>query len=79
MKRHPLTTSAPISPCREASSQSPDRNNRPSPRRTRSVATAINGSMVQDFADAKQLGQDMQLVKTGRELRQEGLVPDPIQ
>lgn len=64
-----------------ARSYSPDRDSdrKPIPQTTRSVASAANGSMVQDFEDAKRLGQDMQRVKTGQELRQEGLVSDPIQ
>ena len=56
-----------------------DPDNRPSAGRTRSVDHAMNGSMVQDFADAQRLGQYMSKVKTSRELRDEGLVPDPIQ
>lgn len=46
---------------------------------TRSVADADNGSMVQDFADLQRLGAEMERVKTGSELKEEGLVSDPIQ
>ncbi len=56
-----------------------DPSTRPNPGRTRSIAQADNGSMVQDFADAQRLGEDMRRVKTNDELRKEGLVPDPIQ
>jgi len=49
------------------------------PVRTRSLETAKNGSMVQDFADMKRLGEDMKRVKTEQELEEEGYVSDPIQ
>jgi hypothetical protein len=35
--------------------------------------------MVQDFADMKRLGQDMNRMKTEQQLNDEGLVNDPIQ
>lgn len=58
----------------------PDEDSRPSgPIETRSVEEAMNGSMVQDFDDLKRLGRDMERVKTGSELSEEGLVSDPIQ
>ncbi|MDG0791994.1 hypothetical protein OMP38_14850 [Cohnella ginsengisoli] len=57
-----------------------DEDSRPSgPIETRSVEEAMNGSMVQDFDDLKRLGRDMERVKTGSELSEEGLVSDPIQ
>lgn len=56
-----------------------DKDRKPIPQPTRSVATASNGSMVQDFEDAKRLGADMQRVKTEQQLKQEGFVSDPIQ
>lgn len=56
-----------------------DPGTRPIPGRLRTIAQAVNGSMVQDFADAQRLGEDMQRVQTNDELRKEGLVPDPIQ
>ncbi|TJY42131.1 hypothetical protein E5161_08960 [Cohnella pontilimi] len=46
---------------------------------TRSVASAENGRMVQDFDDMRALGKDMQRVKTGQQLQEQGLLPDPIQ
>jgi hypothetical protein len=46
---------------------------------TKSVETAMNGSMVQDFADMKRLGRDMKRMKTEQQLNEEGLVNDPIQ
>jgi hypothetical protein len=60
---------------------SPDRGDRrPSaPIPSRSVETAKNGSMVQDFADMKRLGRDMDRMKTEQQLQDEGLVNDPIQ
>ncbi|MDI4647578.1 hypothetical protein [Cohnella hashimotonis] len=58
----------------------PDEDSRPSgPIETRPVEEAMNGSMVQDFDDLKRLGRDMERVKTGSELSEEGLVSDPIQ
>jgi hypothetical protein len=62
-------------------SYSPDRDKdrRATPMATRSVANANNGSMVQDFEDMKALGKDMERVKTGQQLKEEGLLPDPIQ
>lgn len=50
-----------------------------SPIASRPVETARNGSMVQDFADLKRLGRDMERMKTGQQLNDEGLVDDPIQ
>ena len=59
---------------------SPESDERPSgPLPTRPVQDAENGSMVQDFADLKRLGHEMERIKTGAELRREGLVPDPQQ
>jgi len=60
---------------------SPDRGDRrPSgPSRPRSLESARNGSMVQDFSDLQRLGKDMARMKTGRQLGKEGLVDDPIQ
>jgi hypothetical protein len=62
-------------------SYSPDRGDRrPSaPILSRPIETAENGSMVQDFADMKRLGQDMIRMKTEQQLNDEGLVNDPIQ
>jgi hypothetical protein len=62
-------------------SYSPDRDQdrKATPMTTRSVATANNGSMVQDFEDMKALGLDMERVKTGPQLKAEGLLSDPIQ
>ncbi|CAI6080412.1 hypothetical protein [Cohnella sp. JJ-181] len=58
----------------------PDADSKPSgPIPTRQVEDAMNGSMVQDFEDLKRLGRDMERVKTGSELSDEGLVSDPIQ
>jgi len=50
-----------------------------SPIRTKPLDSAMNGSMVQDFADMKRLARDMDRMKTGQELNEEGLVDDPIQ
>lgn len=59
---------------------SPESDERPSgPLPTRPVQDAENGSMVQDFADLQRLGHEMERIKTGAELRREGLVPDPQQ
>jgi len=60
---------------------SPDRGDRrPSfPMPSRTVETARNGSMVQDFADMQRLGYDMERMKTEQQLNDEGLVNDPIQ
>jgi len=65
----------------ESQTYSPERGDRsPSaPIPTRSVKTAKNGSMVQDFADMQRLGQDMERMKTEQQLNEEGLVNDPIQ
>ncbi|QTH40241.1 hypothetical protein J4772_21895 [Cohnella sp. LGH] len=49
------------------------------PIRKRSLETAENGSMVQDFDDMKRLGEDMKRMKTEQELEEEGYVNDPIQ
>ncbi|SEB89837.1 hypothetical protein [Paenibacillus sp. GP183] len=39
----------------------------------------MNGSMAPDMDEIKQLGKDMEDMKTGQELKDEGLVSDPIQ
>ncbi|MFD2334043.1 hypothetical protein ACFSR7_32720 [Cohnella sp. GCM10020058] len=65
---------------RQSVAYRPDEDSRPSgPIETRPVEEAMNGSMVQDFDDLKRLGRDMERVKTGSELSEEGLVSDPIQ
>ncbi|WP_239618489.1 hypothetical protein [Cohnella mopanensis] len=60
---------------------SPDRGDRqPSaPIRSRSIQSALNGSMVQDLSDMKRLGKDMERMKTEQQLNEDGLVNDPIQ
>lgn len=66
---------------REAVPYSPERGDgkvsAPMPAKT--VETAHNGSMVQDFNDMLRLGKDMNRIKTGQQLKDEGLVSDPIQ
>lgn len=58
----------------------PDADRHPSgPMPTRPVSEAENGSMVQDMSDLKRLGEEMERVKTGAQLRKEGLVSDPAQ
>ncbi|MFC3800333.1 hypothetical protein [Cohnella sp. GCM10012308] len=65
---------------RESVAYRPEEDSEPSgPIETRPVEEAMNGSMVQDFDDLKRLGRDMERVKTGSELSEEGLVSDPIQ
>jgi uncharacterized protein YaaQ len=56
-----------------------DKDSKPIHMPTRSVASASNGSMVQDFEDMQALGRDMKRVKTGQQLKKQGLVSDPIQ
>ncbi len=65
----------------ESQAYSPDRGDRrPSaPIASRPVETAKNGSMVQDFADLQRLGYDMERMKTEQQLKDEGLINDPIQ
>ena len=43
------------------------------------VKAANNSSMAQDFDEIKRLGKEMNVAKTGSELRQENLSSDPIQ
>jgi len=58
----------------------PDADRHPSgPMPTRPVTEAENGSMVQDMSDLKRLGEEMERVKTGAQLRKEGLLSDPAQ
>lgn len=45
----------------------------------KTVEQALNGSMVQDIQDAVKHGKLMRGIKTNRELRDDGLIPDPIQ
>jgi len=42
-------------------------------------AEAENGSMAPDLKEMKQLGKDMEQMKTNQTLQREGLVPDPAQ
>lgn len=70
----------PDRPASRGADYEPDADRKPSgPMPTRPVEEARNGSMVQDLDDLKRLGADMERVKTGRELKEEGLVPDPAQ
>jgi hypothetical protein len=39
----------------------------------------MNGSMAPNMDEIKQLGKDMESMKTGQELKDEGLVSDPVQ
>lgn len=39
----------------------------------------INGSMAQDEQEMKQLGKEMEHMKTNAEVKQDGMVPDPMQ
>jgi hypothetical protein len=39
----------------------------------------MNGSMAPDMDEMKQLGKDMEDMKTDQELKDEGLVSDPVQ
>jgi hypothetical protein len=50
-----------------------------SKRSDRNVEDVVNGSMAPDMDEMKQLGKDMNDMKTNQTLKQEGLVPDPIQ
>jgi hypothetical protein len=78
-----MIITGPAAKIKESLSQvySPDRGDRrPSaPIPSRPIETAKNGSMVQDFADMRRLGQDMDRMKTEQQLNDEGLVNDPIQ
>lgn len=60
---------------------SPDHGDRqPSPPvLSRTVESAKNGSMVQDFADMKRLGHDMKRMSNEQQLEEQGLVNDPSQ
>ena len=43
------------------------------------IDEVMNGSMAPNMEEIKRLGKDMEKVKTEKELKEEGLVPDPIQ
>jgi hypothetical protein len=43
------------------------------------LSKVMNGSMAPNMDEIKQLGKDMEGMKTGKDLKDEGLVPDPIQ
>lgn len=60
---------------------SPDRGDRrPSgPTAPKPIEIAKNGSMVQDFEDMERMGRDLSRLKTGQQLKEEGLIDDPIQ
>ncbi|MVO98485.1 MULTISPECIES: hypothetical protein [Paenibacillus] len=45
----------------------------------RDINEVMNGSMAGDMAEIKQLGKDMEAMKTNEDLTEEGLLPDPIQ
>jgi len=40
---------------------------------------AVNGAMAPGEQDLVRLGKEMKAMKTNTELKQEGLIPDPIQ
>jgi hypothetical protein len=65
----------------ESQAYSPDRGDRrPSgPIQSRPIETANNGSMVENFTDMKRLGREMLRMKTEQQLKEVGLVNDPIQ
>lgn len=43
------------------------------------IEQVMNGSMAPDLEEVKRLGKDMEEVKTEGQLKEEGLLPDPIQ
>jgi hypothetical protein len=43
------------------------------------IGEVMNGSMAPDLNEIKRLGKDMKGMKTEKELKEEGLVSDPIQ
>jgi glycerol-3-phosphate cytidylyltransferase-like family protein len=43
------------------------------------IDEVMNGSMAPTLDEMKQLGKDMEGMKTGTDLKEEGLVTDPIQ
>ncbi|WP_230202396.1 hypothetical protein [Paenibacillus ihumii] len=45
----------------------------------KSIQVAQNGSMVNDMEDLKQLGEDMEEMRTNSEDKARGLKPDPEQ
>ncbi|MBV6717014.1 hypothetical protein [Paenibacillus chitinolyticus] len=48
-------------------------------KRPHTVETASNGYMATDSYDIRRLGNEMKKMKTNSELKQNGLIPDPIQ
>jgi hypothetical protein len=57
----------------------PDHEKKDAKQGTKPVDKVMNGSMAPDMDEIKQLGKDMEGMKTGKDLKEEGLVPDPIQ
>ncbi|EGL16605.1 MULTISPECIES: hypothetical protein [Paenibacillus] len=45
----------------------------------RDINEVMNGSMAPNMDEIKQLGKDMEGMKTNEDLTEEGLLPDPIQ
>jgi hypothetical protein len=43
------------------------------------IEEIVNGSMAPNLEEVRRLGQDMKKVKTETELKEKGLVSDPIQ
>jgi hypothetical protein len=43
------------------------------------IDEVMNGSMAPNLDEIKRLGKDMKGMKTGQELKEEGLVSDPVQ
>lgn len=50
-----------------------------SPLSKRTGTTRINNTMVEGMSDAKELGKEMEALKTNKEVKKNGKIPDPIQ
>ncbi|GIP34094.1 hypothetical protein [Paenibacillus sp. J2TS4] len=46
---------------------------------TRTIEEVVNGSMAPDLKEMKEHGKAMERMKTNSELKNDGLIPDPIQ
>ncbi|WP_077212091.1 hypothetical protein [Bacillus dakarensis] len=56
-----------------------DREQLDSPISKKTGTTRINNTMVEGMSDAKELGKEMEVLKTNKEVKKDGHIPDPIQ
>jgi hypothetical protein len=57
----------------------PEHESKDAAKETKQLDKVMNGSMAPTMDEIKQLGKDMEGMKTGKDLKKEGLLSDPLQ